>query len=287
MLFLKQNKRLIALFTIIIFNYWIIVPLTISKDPEVDYISEGELMVKSMEDAILSLIEKENFKNISIADIENLGDTSNLDNTLLYERLEDTFIKVFAKYGVLYGSTQKTYIKKEVKKEEKDYNNLTPEEIKEIEEDRKRKEKDDEDVDLLFSGEEKSSYEEDTEIYEEVEIPSMSSGDYTLKYRLLLCKVDYEGLKNWQKRRVATTSMYIRIFNNNTSAVEWAGEITGMAEDIIPHSYVDKLKDSRYIQVRIETGEDDEKNPLLEPLLVSGITAGLILLFSITAQSSE
>jgi len=269
--FIKKHKILITTLVIICLNFTIILPVS-AVDISDEYISDGDLMVKSMEDALHALIDKPIFKNITISSIENLEDTSAMENTFTYDRLDDTFIKVLSINGLFFGKTGGGKTKDieteiEIKKDEEKGTGFEGE--------------------LLFEEGEPVSVEEeeDTSFVEEYEFTD--GGDYTIQYRLLICKVDYENMKNWMKRRVATTNLYIRLYNSSTQSVEWAGEIYGFAEDIIPHEYVERLTDNRYVQIKIESGKEGERNPLLEPLLVSGITAGLILLFSITAKSSQ
>lgn len=286
-MFTRRQKTFIVVVLLVAMNYLILSPLY-AIDIKKDYISDGELMIKSVEELIESLIDEPAFDRVVVSSVENLGDTSNLEDTLLYDRIEDTFIKVLSENRMLSGTSSITIKTSDDEKEDVDdgkYENLTPEEKREIEEKMK---KDEEDGNLLFGdGGEASSDSEDSSNEDDFDVQFTGSGDYIIQYRLLICKVDYENMKNWRKRRVATTKMYIRLYNTETDVIEWADEVYGYAEDIVPHEYVDKLKDSRYIQVRMEKEGDEGTNPLVEPLLVSGITAGLILLFSITAKSSD
>lgn len=236
------------------------------------YKTDGEAITMAMEDALQGLLEIKGIESIEISGFENLEDVSDLDNTFIYERFEDVLARVFSLSGLKMGMRiNKTFGEKGSEEKERiaeDEGSVGGGGDIDVEEKIK--------LDEEMKG--------DLEANEGVQFDEYQADEYLLKYRLLIAKVDYNNLGSGMVRRVATSKIHVRIEDVGTGRIFWAGDIHGSYEDIIPKKYKDDLKDARYVQITKEE-EDKGKNPIIEPLLVSGITAGLIMLFTLSART--
>jgi hypothetical protein len=230
------------------------------------YITDGELMVKSMQSAVRQLADSIKIEGVNIGTVTNLDDTSSYNSQMVFNRLEDVFAQVFSERGMMTGmesggGQEKTLTppKSEIKDKEGKTSNLT-----------------------TVTGEEGVSSSGSSTGGGELE--EITQGNYQLKYRLLTCVVEYEKAKNGMTARKATTVLHVRLEDTSTSQLVWAGELRGIATDEVPNKYVKALVDKRYEQIT-PTKEKAGKNPLIEPLLVTAITGGLIYLFAVSARS--
>jgi hypothetical protein len=220
-----------------------------------NYITDGEALTKAMENAIVKIFDVSELKSIQCSSFQNLEDISQVENQFIYKRFEDILAQTFASRGFKLegiGSKGGEGV------EEGGGGTGTG-----------------------GGGSEVSKVEGKMTEGEEV-LPS--AGGYSLKYRIILAKVNYKNIGSGMLSRIADVKVHTRVEDKDTGGIFWAGDIEGKYEDVIPGKYMKKLIDTRYVQVA--PGEEKKgKNPLIEPLLVTGVTAGLILLFTLSART--
>jgi hypothetical protein len=230
------------------------------------YITDGELMVKSMQSAVKQLADSIKIEGVTIGTVTNLEDTSGYTSQMVFNRLEDVFAQVFSERGMMTGletggTEEKPITEPKTESEDKEGINNNP---------------------GSSTGEE--SVIPTGDITTGGEVKEITQGSYQLKYRLLTCVVEYDKAKNNMTERKATTVLHVRLEDSSTSELVWAGELRGIATDEVPNKYVKALVDKRYEQIT-PTKEKGGKNPFIEPLLVTAITGGLIYLFAVSARS--
>jgi len=104
----------------------------------------------------------------------------------------------------------------------------------------------------------------------------------TLQYRLIECRVIYTRAGSGVKRQ-AVAVVHFRIPSPSGEGYAWAGDISGSAEDVVSTAAAEELIDTRYADIG-PTAPVVEETPILEPIIVTAVTVGLIVLFSFTSQ---
>jgi len=232
-------------------------PLSFAEVKDIgNYITDGEALTKAMESAVIKIFDVVELKSMQCSSFQNLEDISQVENPFIYKRFEDVLAQVFASKGFGLGGI-------ETKPENKGGEGVIG--------------------DGGTGGGGSEVMKGNGGGKESGELPS-SIGGFSLKYRLILAKIDYKNIGSGMISRVANVRFHARAEGKDTGEIYWAGDVEGKYEDVIPGKYMKKLKDTRYVQ--ITTGEEKKgKNPLIEPLLVTGVTAGLILLFTLSART--
>ncbi|MGQ9705811.1 MAG: hypothetical protein ACUVWP_02245 [bacterium] len=249
---IKEYKPVVF---IVILSF-IISPFSFTEVKDIgSYLTDGDVLTKAMENAIVKLFDVSELRSIQCSSFQNLEDVSQVENPFIYKRFEDILVQIFASRGFKIEGG-------ESKLKSKGGEGVVGED---------------------FAGGGGSDIITEESLKESEGMPSSVSG-FSLKYRLILAKVDYKKLGGGMLSRIAKVKVHTRIEGKDTGEIYWAGDVEGLYEDVIPGKYLKKLKDTRYVQ--ITTGEEKKKkNPLIEPLLVTGVSAGLILLFTLSART--
>jgi hypothetical protein len=112
--------------------------------------------------------------------------------------------------------------------------------------------------------------------------PESEGGSGSLSYRLVECRVIYnKSGSNVQRRAVAV--VHARLADAGGRGYLWADEVTGESEDFIKVAAAEDLIDTRYPDIGPQPPEEEE-TPVLEPIIATAVTVGLILLFSFNSQ---
>lgn len=240
-------------------------PLNVHGDTPTD----GQLKILALTDVVESLARR---PEMVPGLIQGISDVSKEDKTALHDRLEEELISVLTRRGYFVGAAAAPEEKRE-----------TDEALREAHEEKEK----------VISGESgtEGNIPGDPEPEESTPLssPSRSEGPThtvakpgTLEYRLIECRVIYTRAGSGVKRQ-AVAVVHFRIPSPSGEGYAWAGDITGSAEDVVSTTAAEELIDTRYADIG-PTPPVVEETPILEPIIVTAVTVGLIVLFSFTSQ---
>ncbi|MCD4732872.1 hypothetical protein K8R78_01395, partial [bacterium] len=221
-----------------------------------------------------------------VKDVENLAPVDEDSPTLLPNFFEDELLSVLARRGYVAGTVSGSSGDSSSggdssggsfapvgnggatrEREEPDYSGMSEEEIEKY----------------------KAEYDEEMEGYEpEPTPPPTSSGEVTpgtLSYRVVDCRVIYSRVGG-SIRRNAVPVVNVRVPSSDGSGYSWVGTVEGQYEDVVSSAAAEDLIDTRYADIGPVAPVTDEM-PILEPIIVTAVTVGLIVLFSFTSQSGS
>jgi hypothetical protein len=247
-------------------------PISVHGDTPTD----GQLKIMALADVVESLARR---PEMMPGLIQGISDVSKGDKTALHDRLEEELISVLTRRGYFVGAAP------------------APEAEEESEADRALREAHEE-KESVVSGEEgaggnisgaQSPLESSSSTPSSSSSSSRSEGPThtaakpgTLEYRLIECRVIYTRAGSGVKRQ-AVAVVHFRIPSSSGEGYAWAGEISGSAEDVVSTAAAEELIDTRYPDIG-PTPPEEEETPILEPIIVTAVTVGLIVLFSFTSQ---
>ncbi len=240
-------------------------PLNVHGDTPTD----GQLKILALTDVVESLARR---PEMVPGLIQGISDVSKEDKTALHDRLEEELISVLTRRGYFVGAATAPEEKSE-----------TDEALREAHEEKEK----------VISGETgtEGNIPGDPEPVESTPLSSPSRGEGpthtvakpgTLEYRLIECRVIYTRAGSGVKRQ-AVAVVHFRIPSPSGEGYAWAGDITGSAEDVVSTTAAEELIDTRYADIG-PTPPVVEETPILEPIIVTAVTVGLIVLFSFTSQ---
>ncbi len=243
-------------------------PINVHGDTPTD----GQLKIMALADVVQNLARR---PEMVPGLIQGISDVSKEDKTALHDRLEEELISVLTRRGFFVGA---------VAAPEGERESATDEAVREA---REEKEK-------VISGDDSGTGGNIPEDPGPVESPPVSSPPRsegptytvakpgTLEYRLIECRVIYTRAGSGVKRQ-AVALVHFRIPSPSGEGYAWAGDINGSAEDVVSTTAAEELIDTRYADIG-PTPPEEEETPILEPIIVTAVTVGLIVLFSFTSQ---
>jgi hypothetical protein len=244
-------------------------PINVHGDTPTD----GQLKVMALTDTVDALARR---PEMIPGLIREINDVSTGDRTALHERLEEELISVLTRRGYFVGSV------------------AAPPRDAEAEEDIREAREEKERADSMSGGgaaggniagsqnpPESSSSTPSSSSQPVSSTPGAAEAGM-LDYRLIECRVIYTRAGSGVKRQ-AVAVVHFRIPSSTGEGYAWVGNITGSAEDVVPTSAAEELIDTRYADIGPETPVVEE-TPILEPIIVTAVTVGLIVLFSFTSQ---
>ncbi len=208
--------------------------------------------------------------------IQEINDVSSGDKTALHERLEEELISVLTRRGYFVGAV--TTPSGGGEESEVD------EALREAREEKERVMSDEGGADGNAPDAQNPSSSPSTPTSSsstEGFAPSAAKAG-TLDYRLVECRVIYTRAGSGVRRR-AVAEVHFRLPSSTGDGYAWVGNITGIAEDVVSTSAAEELIDTRYADIGPQPPEVEE-TPILEPIIVTAVTVGLIVLFSFTSQ---
>jgi hypothetical protein len=241
-------------------------PINVHGDTPTD----GQLKIMALADVVQNLARR---PEMVLGLIQGISDVSKEDKTALHDRLEEELISVLTRRGFFVGAVA-----------EPEGVSATDEALREA---REEKEK-------VMTGDDSGTggnMPGDPEPVESTPLssPTRSEGPThtvakpgTLEYRLIECRVIYTRAGSGVKRQ-AVALVHFRIPSPSGEGYAWAGDITGSAEDVVSTTAAEELIDTRYADIG-PTPPVEEETPILEPIIVTAVTVGLIVLFSFTSQ---
>lgn len=213
--------------------------------------------------------------------IQEINDVSSGDKTALHERLEEELISILTRCGYFVGAvTTPSGGGEESEESEVD------EALREAREEKERVMSDEGAADgnapdTQNPSSSTSSTPTSSSSTTEGFAPSAAKAG-TLDYRLVECRVIYTRAGSGVRRR-AVAEVHFRLPSSTGDGYAWVGNITGIAEDVVSTSAAEELIDTRYADIGPQPPEVEE-TPILEPIIVTAVTVGLIVLFSFTSQ---
>ena len=245
-------------------------PINVHGDTPTD----GQLKILALADVVESLARR---PEMVLGLIQGISDVSKGDKTALHERLEEELISVLTRRGYFVGAV------------------AAPEGESEADA-AMREAREEKDRLMSGTGENGGNTPEEKEPEEkepEESIPSSSPSRTqdsspsvakpgTLEYRLIECRIIYTRAGSGVKRQ-AVAVVHFRIPSSSGEGYAWAGDISGTAEDVVSTTAAEELIDTRYADIGPKPPEEEEA-PILEPIIVTAVTVGLIVLFSFTSQ---
>ncbi|MCX7021344.1 MAG: hypothetical protein NTW26_03525 [bacterium] len=243
-------------------------PINVHGDTPTD----GQLKIMALTDVVETLARR---PEMMPGLIQGINDVSKGDKTALHERLEEEIISVLTRRGYFVGAL------------------AAPEGESEA------------DAALREAHEEKESVVSgaggagnipgaqdpvESTSFTPSSSPSSPTGDSTpsvakpgtLEYRLIECRVIYTRAGSGVKRQ-AVAVVHFRIPSPSGEGYAWAGDVSGAAEDVVSTAAAEELIDTRYADIG-PTPPVEVETPILEPIIVTAVTVGLIVLFSFTSQ---
>jgi|GEM_PF-5562588 len=251
--------------------------------------TDGQLKIRALAAAAAEVARLSVMEMGLVKDVENLAPVDEDSPTLLPNFFEDELLSVLARRGYVAGTVSGSsggsssggdssgggsFSPAEGnggaaigRGEEPDYSGMSAEEIEKY----------------------KAEYDEEMSGYEpESTPPPTSSGDVTpgtLSYRVVDCRVIYSRVGG-SIRRNAVAVVNVRIPSSDGSGYSWVGTVEGQYEDVVSSAAAEDLVDTRYADIGPVAPVTDEM-PILEPIIVTAVTVGLIVLFSFTSQNGS
>lgn len=227
--------------------------------------TDGQLKVQALADVAEQVAKLDVMRLGLVEGVEDLG--SDDDHTLLHDRFEEALITELSRRGYFAGSSPGGGSYGSPASGDDDGGKTEAE--MEIEEARREREE-------IESGNTPSPSPSGNGTAG----GSVSGG--SLSYRLIECRVVYYKSGSSVQRN-AVARAHVRIPSPGGEGYAWVGEIQGGVEDYVKVSAAEELIDTRYPDIGPERPEEEE-TPILEPIIVTAVTVGLILLFSFTSQ---
>ncbi len=257
-------------FTLVLIGACTDLPLNVHGDTPTD----GQLKIVALTDVVDTLARRPEMMPGLIQDI---NDVSSADKTALHERLEEELISVLTRRGYFVGAV------------------TTPSGSEEGVADEALREAHEEKEEIMFDegaaggnapdeqnpSESSSSDPTSSSSPTEGFSPDTAKAG-TLDYRLVECRIIYTRAGSGVRRR-AVAEVHFRVPSSTGDGYAWVGNITGTAEDVVSISAAEELIDTRYADIGPQPPEVEE-TPILEPIIVTVVTVGLIVLFSFTSQ---
>jgi hypothetical protein len=244
-------------------------PINVHGDTPTD----GQLKIMALDDVVETLARR---PEMIPGLIQGISDVSLGDKSALHERLEEELISVLTRRGYFVGAAAAP---------EGGGESETDEALREA---REEKERVSSGTGGNNGGDSPEEGEDPTE-FTPTSSPPQSSGPSstvaepgTLEYRLIECRVIYTRAGSGVKRQ-AVAVVHFRIPSPSGEGYAWAGDISGTAEDVVSTTAAEELIDTRYPDIGPQPPEEEEA-PILEPIIVTAVTVGLIVLFSFTSQ---
>jgi len=254
--------------------------------------TDGQLKIRALAAAAAEVARLSVMEQGLVKDVENLAPITDEENaTLLPNFFEDELLSVLARRGYVAGtvsgsssgsggsssSAEGNGASREFDEptgstalsgfNEPDYSGMSDEQIEKY----------------------KAEYDVEMDGYEPEPVPRpVSSGEVTpgtLSYRVVDCRVIYSRAGG-SIRRNAVAVVNVRVPSSDGSGYSWVGTVEGQYEDVVSASAAEDLVDTRYADIGPVAPVVDEM-PLLEPIIVTAVTVGLIVLFSFTSQSGS
>lgn len=243
--------------------------------------TDGQLKIRALAEAAAEVARLSVMEPGLVKDVENLAPIDEEGATLLPAFFEDELLSVLARRGYVAGAISGSYGGSRGGSfsspddsngttrgsDEPDYSGLSEEEIEKL----------------------KAGYDDGMEGYEpDPTPPPSSSGEVTpgtLSYRVVDCRVIYTRAGGSIIRN-AVAVVNVRVPSSDGSGYSWVGTVEGQYEDVVSTSAAEDLIDTRYADIGPIAPETDEM-PILEPIIVTAVTVGLIVLFSFTSQSGS
>ncbi|HUT99490.1 MAG TPA: hypothetical protein VM054_10495 [bacterium] len=242
-------------------------PLNVHGDTPTD----GQLKIMALTDVVEILARR---PEMMPGLIQGISDVSKGDKTALHDRLEEELISILTRRGYFVGAV------------------AAPEEESETEEALREAHEEKEMVVSGAGADGNTAGAQDPVESTPSSSPSSPSRTEdsthtvakpgTLEYRLVECRVIYTRAGSGVKRQ-AVAVVHFRIPSSSGEGYAWAGDITGSAEDVVSTTAAEELIDTRYADIG-PTSPEEEETPILEPIIVTAVTVGLIVLFSFTSQ---
>ncbi|MCK4594078.1 hypothetical protein KAU45_06210 [bacterium] len=255
-------------FTLVLIGACTDLPINVHGDTPTD----GQLKIVALTDVVDILARR---PEMMPGLIQEINDVSSGDKTALHERLEEELISVLTRRGYFVGAVAAPTGESEV-----------DEALREAHEEKERVMSDEGATDgnapdAQNPSESSSSDPTSSSSPTEGFAPSSAKAG-TLDYRLVECRVIYTRAGSGVRRR-AVAEVHFRVPSFTGDGYAWVGNITGTAEDVVSTSAAEELIDTRYADIGPQTPEVEE-TPILEPIIVTAVTVGLIVLFSFTSQ---
>lgn len=246
--------------------------------------TDGQLKIQALTELAQAVAELEAMRPGLVSGIENLGDKD--EKTLLHVRFEEALLTELTRRGLFAGSDAGERNGTPPKSDDPvddvtggatggnvgadeaqgRYDNLPPGEREERErQDRERQDRE--------GGTRPPAGGGTTD-------QVVQSG--SLSYRLIECRVLYYKSGN-SVRRQAVARVHLRLPSATGDGYAWVGELEASSEDYVRVAVAESLLDTRYPEIG-PTPPEADKAPILEPIIVTVVTVGLILLFSFTSQ---
>jgi hypothetical protein len=238
--------------------------------------TDGQLKIRALAEAAAEVARLSVMEPGLVKDVENLAPLDEEGATLLPAFFEDELLSVLARRGYVAGAISGSSGGGSGSfsspgdngttrgSDEPDFSGMSEEEIEKL----------------------KAEYDEEYE--PDPTPPPSSSGEVTpgtLSYRVVDCRVIYTRAGGSIIRN-AVAVVNVRVPSSDGSGYSWVGTVEGQYEDVVSASAAEDLIDTRYADIGPIAPETDEM-PILEPIIVTAVTVGLIVLFSFTSQSGS